>query len=359
MYRKGIILLLTVVLAGCWDERLYKNQSVVSLVGVEGQIGDYKAYYAYPKTTGDQTQTTLIEGTGISPRDVRSDANMKVEQTLDLSELSTLLISDVTAKERLYDVLDIYFRDPKNPISIKVALTEGDVKPFISMMQQLADSAGVYYQRFIEGTEEITVFPKQDLQEICALLFDDAIDVALPYIKLDEEGKMPVVGGVALFSGQKFTGKIITPKQSLVMHLLMNKVNKHARVNYMWKNDGGDFPISAEVMNVKKKWSVNEALKKVTMTYDIEVEIDEFAHDHLAGKEVFESVQSFIQEKLQAEFEEVLHIFQEQKSDVLGVGRYIRSYHTSIYQDNWHEQFVKLKLEPKVKVSIVRTGILK
>ena len=122
---------------------------------------------------------------------------------------------------------------------------------------------------------------------------------------------------------------------------------------------GKELPVSAEVIKLKRKWSVNEELKQVTMAYDIEVEIEEFAQSNLADKEVLKSIQSLIQEKLQAEFEEVLLILQEQKSDVLGIGRYIRAYHSSLYKDNWHEQFVTLKLEPKVKVNIVRTGVMK
>ena len=67
----------------------------------------------------------MIEADGISPRDVRNQANLKVEQTIDLSELSTILVSDQTVREPLYDILDIYFRNPQNPISIKIAVTEG------------------------------------------------------------------------------------------------------------------------------------------------------------------------------------------------------------------------------------------
>lgn len=137
MYRKGIMLLLSMLLlAGCWDERLYKNASVVTLVGVDGYIGAYKGYYAYPNTAAQQNE--VIEADGISPRDVRNQANLKVEQTLDLSELSTILVSDQTVREPLYDILDIYFRDPQNPISIKIAVTEGDVKPFIELTKDLA-----------------------------------------------------------------------------------------------------------------------------------------------------------------------------------------------------------------------------
>ena len=250
MYRKGIIiLLLTFVLTGCWDERLYKNQSVISLVGVEGEIGDYKGYYAYPKSTGSQTEITIIEGSGISPRDVRNNAELKVEQTLDLSELSTILISDKTAKSTLYDILDIYFRDPKNPVSIKVALTEGDVKPFISMTQNTADIAGTYFQRFFESAELNTIFPKQDLQKVGSSFFDNAIDVAIPYVKYNEKDNILIASGVALISDQTFTGKVLTPKQSQTMLMLMDEVSQHAGITCMWKKRVKNFRYRLKSLN--------------------------------------------------------------------------------------------------------------
>ncbi|WP_155591079.1 Ger(x)C family spore germination protein [Lysinibacillus cavernae] len=358
MYRKGIIIILSVfLLASCWDERLYKNSSVVTLVGVEGHIGEYKGYYAYPNTTAQQNE--VIEADGISPRDVRTKANLKVEQTLDLSELSTILVSDQTVREPIYDILDIYFRDPQNPISIKIAITEGDVKPFIDLTKDLAGSAGGYYERFIESTEENTYFPKLDLQTIGSMLFEQTMDIALPYIQLSEDSKHAVAAGLALFSGQTFTGTVLTPKQSLIMLLLMNQSSKQARMSYMWRNDGKDIPITADVIHVKRKWTVNEELRRITMDYSIEVEIEEFAKNHLYKEPILKDVQQMIQDHVQAEFEEVLRILQNQKSDTLGIGRHIRAFHPKMFKEDWHAEYASLQLVPTVQVKIIRTGVLR
>ncbi|QSB09395.1 Ger(x)C family spore germination protein [Lysinibacillus fusiformis] len=358
MFRKGSIIILSIVLvAGCWDERLYKNASVVTLVGVEGYVGDYKGYYAYPNTTTQQNE--VIEADGISPRDVRTNANLKVEQTLDLSELSTILIADYTVRKPIYDVLDIYFRDPKNPISIKVAITEGDVKPYIDLTKDLAGSAGSYYERFIESTEENTFFPKLDLQTIGSMLFEQTVDIVLPYFQLSEDKQHAVVAGLALFSGQTFTGTVLTPKQSLIMLILMNQSNKQARMSYMWKHDGKEMPITANVIHIKRKWAVNEELRRITMDYQVEVEIEEFAQDHLYKDPIFKDVQQMIQEHVQAEFEEVIRILQNQKSDTLGIGRYIRAYHPKMFKEDWHAEYASLQLVPSVQVKIIRTGVLR
>lgn len=46
------------------------------------------------------------------------------------------------------------------------------------------------------------------------MLFEQTIDITLPYIRLGEDKKHVVAAGLALFSGQTFTGTVLTPKQS-------------------------------------------------------------------------------------------------------------------------------------------------
>ena len=43
-------------------------------------MGDLTAYYAYPESTTAETKTIVITGEGVSPRDVRQNAELKVEQ---------------------------------------------------------------------------------------------------------------------------------------------------------------------------------------------------------------------------------------------------------------------------------------
>ena len=139
----------------------------------------------------------------------------------------------------------------------------------------------------------------------------------------------------------------------------MNQPSKQARMSYMWKHDGKAMPITAEVIHIKRQWTVNEELKRIDMDYLIEVEIEEFAHDHLYKDPIFKEVQQLIQNQMQAEFEEVLRILQGQQSDTLGIGRYIRAYHPKMFQKDWHTIYASLQLVPSVQVKIIRTGVLR
>ena len=184
-----IFILAPLLLVGCWDERLYKNSSVVSLTGFEGEMGDVTAYYAYPEATTEEMKTIVITGHGVSPRAVRQNAELKVEQTLDLSVLSTVLISEDTAKDDLYEYMDIYFRDATNPITSKMAIIQGELKPFFELSEQWQSASGEFYNRFITSLEDNSMVIPYTLQTAGSILFEPAQDLALPYIKLDEENR--------------------------------------------------------------------------------------------------------------------------------------------------------------------------
>ncbi|MGE7835102.1 Ger(x)C family spore germination protein [Viridibacillus arvi] len=359
--RVAIIFIISTFLVGCWDERLYKNLSVVSLAGIEGQVGEMKGYYAYPTSPKDPTKYKVIEGEGISPRDVRNSADLKVEQTLDLSELGTILLSKESAKNPIYDFLDVYFRNPENPISSKVALTDGSVKDFLDIGDDLPSDIGEYYLRFIESFERNSIFPKQNIQHICSLFFGKGMDPVLPFLKKVEKDRKPVVGGLALFNKQVFTGTILDPKESLLLVLLMDKKGESARFSYLWENKGKKSPITADVVTLTKRWNVEDKglTATVRLKYKLKVNIEEFPPDHLHDSEKRIKLEKFLSKKVQKDIEKLLHKLQDAKSDPLGIGQDIRAFHPKLWDDNWGEKFAELTLKPDIKVSIVRTGVLR
>lgn len=358
--RVFIVIAVSTLLVGCWDERLYKNLSVVSLAGIDGHIGDLKGYYAYPTTPNDPTKYVVIEGSGTSARDVRNHADLKVEQTLDLSELSTLLINQDSATTPLYDYLDIYFRNPQSPITAKVALTDGSVKEFVDIGHQLPSDVGEYYQRFIESFERNSIFPKMTLQKVCLLILEKGKDLVLPYLNKDKKRGTPIAAGLALFKEQVFTGTVLDPKESLLLTLLMGEKGTNARISYMWEKEGKKLPVSLDVIRVKKKWKIEERGTTATVhfKYNLNVNIEEYPHDRLYKNIVRKDVEKFLTKKVQEDVEGVLKKLQDAQSDPLGVGLKVRAFHPKVWDKNWGEKFAQLTLKPEMKVTIERTGIL-
>lgn len=344
-------MLVPLVLSGCWDERLYKNSSVVSLAGFKGEMGDVTGYYAYPEATTTDMKTIVITGKGVSPRAVRQDAELKVEQTMDLSVLSTVLISEDTAKDDIYEYLDIYFRDASNPITPKIALSQGELKSFFELSTQKETTAGEFYNRFITSLEENSMVIPYTLQTAGSILFEPAQDLALPYLKMNDE-KRPVSEGLALFSGRKFTGETLNSEQGVLLNILNETLGRTTRITYLYEES----PVSIIIDKSKRNVTVSE--NEIEITHKLKVEVIEFPQDHLKDKKVRMKLQQFLAEKIEKEMNEMMDKLQKAKSDAIGLGRIVRAYHPKLYKEDWSEHFSTLNISIKVDVEIVKTGIL-
>ncbi|MER2126159.1 Ger(x)C family spore germination protein [Solibacillus sp.] len=341
----------SILLVGCWDERLYKNSSVISLSGFEGRIGDVTAYYAYPEATTEEMKTIVITGKGVSPRDVRQDAELKVEQTLDLSVLATVLISEDTAKDDIYEYIDIYFRDATNPITSKVAIIQGELKPFFELSQDFQSTTGEFYNRFILSLEENSLVIPYTVQTAGSLLFEPAQDLALPYIKMDEENR-PVGDGLALFSGRSYTGENLSATQGVLLNVLNESLGRTARISYLYEGS----PVSIVINRSKKDVNVSE--KEIQINNKLEVVVSEFPRDHLKDREIRLALQQFLSKQIEKDMNEIMGKLQEAKSDAIGLGRIVRAYHPRLYKEDWSEHFATLNIPINVDVEIVKTGIL-
>ena len=342
---------LPLLLVGCWDERLYKNSSVVSLTGFEGKLGDVTGYYAYPEATTTEMKTVVITGNGMSPRAVRQDAELKVEQTMDLSVLSAILISEDTAKDDIYEYIDIYYRDATNPITSKMAIIQGELKPFFELSEDFQSTTGEFYNRFILSLEENSLVIPFTVQTAGSILFEPAQDLALPYIKMDEENR-PVADGLALFSGRSYTGKNLSATQGVLLNILNESLGRTARINYLYEGS----PVSVLINRAKRDVNVTE--KEIEINNKLEVVISEFPRDHLREREIRTELQKFLSEKIEKDMNEMMGKLQEAKSDAIGLGRIVRAYHPRLYKEDWSEHFSTLNIPINVEVEIVKTGIL-
>ena len=358
MRKKLSILICTLLLGGCWDERQYKDFSVVSMVGHEGQVGDITSYFSVPTINEGATTSTIVKGKGKSTRDARMDADLKSNQTIDVSKLSVLLYSDESAKSDIYEYLDVYYRNARNQLSTYIAITEGSPEPFIELGNELQDEAGSYYKKFIKGLSFASIYPETDLQMVCSLLFDDGMDVTLPYLSINKENNIAELKGLALFNGREYTGTFLTIQQSKLLTVLKDRAGRSANFTFTYK----DTPLTMVISKIDKKWDYSEIDKLgiVTWSYKLKVDIQEYSHDHIAQGENRKELEKFLSEQLNEESNKLFEVLKEAKSDPLGIGRRVRAFHPKVWEKgDWNDTFSEINIKPDIKVDIKRTGILK
>ncbi|WP_318614477.1 Ger(x)C family spore germination protein [Sporosarcina sp. YIM B06819] len=354
---KGFILLIcTLLLSGCWDEKQYRDVTNVSLAGLEGTPGNYKAQFAFPVYVDGAISYTTVTGHGISTRGAKNSTN--TSQGLDTAELEVLLLADDAAKNDIYPYLDVLFRDPRNRLSANMAVVEGELAPYFEPIKGKGEDISTFYTQLIDTAARYTLVPKIDLQQTCTILFAEDITLALPYIRMDEESGMPTIAGTALFNDQReFTGEVLDRKESAILMLLQKKKGKFSRLDFLWKEGAQESPLSINIMAIKKDWKISD--NQINASYKLKVSVEEFPHDSLNKKKTKKDVEDFISKELTKNFTAVVKKLQEAKSDAVGFGQPVRAFHPKLWErGDWGDTFSEIPIQVKVKVEMMRTGIL-
>lgn len=297
-------------------------------------------------------QMVTIKEVGKSPREVRLRADLETEQTMNLSALSTLLISENIVQDTdIYKYLDIYFRDVSNPITARLALVKGELEPYFNLNKDTQSSTGEFYSRLIESLEENSIVMPYNLQTSSTRLFDEAQDLVLPYFSLDEE-KRPKLDGIALFTGRKFNGETLKPEQGVHLNLLNNSLGKYARLSYMFEK----VPLSILINKSSRKIHVQK--DSIEINLKMGVELIEYAMENLQEQETRGNIEKFLKMKIEEDLKEVIKKLQDSKCDAIGLGRIVRAYHTQFYNKDWGEKFSTLDISVNVEVEVLKSGIL-
>lgn len=358
MKRLIIVLLACFLLSGCWDEVLYKELTISPLAGLDGEEGNMTAYFSFPTITEENTTYSTTEGEGISLRDARNNAFTHTEEMIDVSQLEVFLISASTVKDGLYDYIDVIYRSPRTRLGGRIAIVEESVKEHFEAAQALPGNAPDFYKGLLATSIKFSYIPDYNLQQTGKLLFDKGMDIALPSLRLSKKTKQPEVSGVALFSGEKFSGHYLDLKDSRLLTALQKKGRKmNTQFTYEWQKEGKRYPITVEYSAVKRKWEITE--DKIKAIYKFKFSIEEFAYGKSDKNEVIEEVESFLSKALTKDAQTVIHKLQDAKSDAVGFGQHVRAFHPNLWgKGKWQETFSEMAIEMDIKAEIVRTGIL-
>lgn len=341
-----------ILLSGCWDERLNKDFASIPMIGFDGELGNLTGYFGLPGEQHQSEKFEMLSAKGVSVQDISQKVDQKVNQRLDLSKLTSILLSDETVKSDLERYLDVYYRNSRSRLNTVLIITEGSAAPFIQYGEKMGSDVNNYYSEFVEGFKLESVLSKSDIQHSLSELMDEGIDLTLPYIKMSKEGDTPELGGIALFSGKKFSGKTLNKDESIIFQLMKKNKGKYPYLTFTHK----EVPITIRVDNLQRKMKWDG--KHIEMQYKMKVGIMEYYKNQLLEKKERQELEEFLEETFSKKMEEILKVLHDGNSDALGIGRYARAFHPDLFEkDKWLEVYSTLIISPSVKVKIIETGI--
>lgn len=378
MRHKYILTLLMCIslifMPGCWDQNLLKNISLVLTSAVDqGEEDNAKFSITYRKVQQSQSMeqgntgsysTTVLTTEAPTLRKARTNFSRIVDQKIDISKMRVMLIGDEFAQNRLLPYLDMFYRDPKSPLLANLAVVQGG--SCVELINQLLKEKLIvsdYLNNLITTASQSSLVAPKNIQNVRSKMLQTGEDFTLPLLHFDQSKQLISVKGVALFDNEKKKGELYG-QDAILLTVMDGKMGSYAtftkKVRSDMKSKESNY-ITIQVTDSKRDIKiVNPDHRDLTfsLNYEFTTSVLEYPKDNLDTDKNIEMLNKRLSAILTKEAEKVVAAVQEANSDVLSLGRKYRVRHYDEYMKmNWVTDYPKVKIIPKIKVNIKKTGI--
>lgn len=361
-----VLLILNLTVVGCWDRHLLKDVTLNMLVGFDlNKNHQLETTISIPINQDGKESSVITTVTGKTPRETRINIDQRTPQTLDASKNTLVLIGEKLAQYDIYNVLDVFYRDPKSALNARLAITDGNVTDLINESKknssQYSQTPREYLNHIIVNAEQTSRVARENLQSVCSLMFDPGEDFMLPLIETNSS--IIRVKGLAMFHNKKMSGKL-NPREATMYLLLKDDIGKIARLTEKVHSNSNELEnyVSFEIDKIKRKVNIsisdnNNIIVKIDLKLNIV--ITEYPLNNLDNQNIINTLSENLSKNLEALSNTVFKKMQEANCDGLGIGRRLIAFHNDVWQEiDWNEDYQNTEIIPNIDINIIDYGII-
>lgn len=365
------VLMISLFLTGCWDQNLLKEVRLYMSASFDlepdGRIRDgvTSPILGTSPDTPSKARSEFHSAAGNTPREARVNIDKKVSKKFDASKLRVMVIGSELAKQDIYPVLDVFYRDPKSSLSAKIAIAEGRGDEIIKSRLQEEEKVSDYLYNLIASAEIVSFITEENIQSICAELFDPGEDFVLPYLGLTTDNEVEIKG-LAMFNDRAFTGENLNEYESKMFILMDDQLGKNMRFTKKVSNKEDKSHlnfISFDVIKSSRKLKLqtsNNSIQGADIKVKLKISISEFPQDKLDKQDKIKKLNKKLSRELTKDAERAIKKMQAANCDGLGIGRRLIAMHPSVWGSiQWKgDVYPNLPINVKVTVDIAGNGII-
>ncbi|GIN94292.1 germination protein KC [Siminovitchia terrae] len=362
--------ILSIILAGCWDQRLLKEHSLVLSIGYDrGNDEKLIKTVTFPKNNNDSSQQSapvnkskVLSMTGDTVKDAEKKMDQSIPQKFDRSKAKVILLGKRLASQGIFPTLDSIYRDLRGPLNATLAIFDGNAKGGLSVKTGDSMLVSDVYSELLDSAEKGGITKNENVQTACPIILSKGKDLVLPYVGLKDEKEVRVKG-LALFNGDRLTGQLNIEETTMFL-ILSDQKTKGATLNFKVRNDQKKHDknfVNIAVRKDKRKVNINanKGIIAAKVIVDLEVEVDEYALDHLNKEKEVKALAKRLESRLNKLAKKTLTKMQEANNDSLGLGERVKAYHHSTWKKiDWKKIYPEIPIDATFNVKIDRHGII-
>jgi len=226
---KKIVLLLAVlqcmiILSGCWDQKIFEETGFILSLGLELNEEGELIYSATMPVVEEEIEQDVEVMYTTAPllREARDKIRNTSGKRVEGGKTQQILFSRELAEKGLDEILDVFLRNPENPVLANITVVEGSPLEMLQLSLGYKDKTriGFYISNLIDQTRKRTSTPETRIYDLAVLLHCKTIDPIATYMKYDDK-KVEILG-TALFKEDKMVGDLNVTDTG-ILHALMGK----------------------------------------------------------------------------------------------------------------------------------------
>ncbi|MGB7605085.1 MAG: Ger(x)C family spore germination protein [Lutisporaceae bacterium] len=363
----ALIILCSLILTGCWDQKIYEQLGLILTLGIE-ESSDKQLLltYVYPIIGGkvrsdvgiESAQSTIIRG-------VREKLAYNAPKRMEGGKIQQVLLSDSLAKTGIHDILEIFQRDATLPAVAYVVVVEGSPNELIVKGSKLEDRPRIslYLFQLIEENVKLSSIPNTKIFDFDINFFAPGLDPITPMIKLEKESV--ALTGCALFSDDKMVGKLDEKQTVLLLGIMGQTRNTDFVVSdpQLPSSNPIKYGIAVTLRKPKRKIDISfgeDGIPIIDISLKYECQIDEYKWNETNDPTKQNKLEKIVSKNMESYCNEVVKKIQAVNCDSVGFGNMIRAKHYEYWQRiDWREIYPQAKIKVAVQVEVVKEGIIK
>lgn len=370
-YIRIILIAITIplFLTSCWDSRLLKDHSLILAIGYDLNDDEtmsktvtfpHESESLSKEENKASSETITTRGNTVGDSDI--DLERRLAQKFDRSKARVLLIGEKLAEYGIFPTLDSMYRDPLGPLNASVAIVEKTAKEGLEIKEDQSFLKSSFYFDLLKSAEDNGVIKRGNVQSVCPVLLSGRKDITLPLIKVGEK-QNAYIKGLALFSSDQMTGSL-DEDESIMALILLNEIKHKLQMNLKITDAHKEFEknfVTFSVLKEKRKLTVSEKDERISANFHInlQLEVEEFAQDHLYNEGKVQELENKIEKSLQELANKTIAKTQQANSDIFGIGEKVQAFHHDSWEKlNWKETYPEVEFQTDLDVEIIYHGII-
>jgi Ger(x)C family germination protein len=362
--------MIIVIVPGCSD-RLDMEESTNNLaLGMDlDKDNNLLVFLNSPSYGRDIKKKTLeVEVKSLTIRQSREQQDEFAPGVITGRKVQVMLIGKrILEHEDWFRILDVFFRDMKNPLTPRIIAVDGSISDIVYLNPKDQPMLPLLLRGMVDTKSARSETAKTTLQKLHWQMYEKGVTPYISEIQLDKAKQIRLTG-VSLLDHKGKYKTSLNIEETCLLQILNKNAKKPVSFTLPIPGEKKSGPFHTDHLSISvqgMKTKIKTSYKQNKFRFDINIKMPAGLTERLFPFDVRKNgkeLEKMISEHMQKQFENLIKNIQKHQIDPIGFGLYARAHEYSQYkkvEDHWGEALSKADIHVSVKVIIGSMGPVK